>query len=135
MRRLSGLSCFKDITALTPYVPCVHSNGLIDNVDDVEEVDADHTPTRAPPSSPARAQVGEHRCAAGEHCTMKTTPLNDDHQHVCLNCAKKLHGALCGKLWDERGDDCQFSVNDLNQHGRNMRTNAGVLICKSCMRV
>ena len=115
-------------------MPCVHRNGLRDNVDGVEEIDADHPPVRAPPRLPARAQVGDHICAAGDHCTMKTTPLNDDH-HACLNCDKKVHGALCGTLWDERGDDCQFSVNDLTQHGRNMRTNVGALICKSCVRV
>ena len=66
--------------------------------DDVEEVDADHTPTRAPPRSPAQAQVGDHRCAVGEHCVTKMTPLNEDHRHVCLNCDNKVHVASCGTL-------------------------------------
>jgi hypothetical protein len=100
----------------------VHNNGLSDNVYVVEEVDADN----------ARAQVRDHRCVAGEHCAMKMTPLTEDNLHMCLNCDKKLHGALCGTLWDERGDNFPLSVEDLSPSGQNKSKNRSALICKHC---
>ena len=96
--------------------------------DDIEEVIAD-------PSLPASTRVQDHRCAAGEHCGMKTTPLAPDGGYVCMNCDKKLHGSLCGTLWDERGDDCRVGVEDLSAHGRNKTTVVGALICLGCTGV
>ena len=42
-------------------------------------------------------QAVSHVCAAGEHCCMKTIPVQG--MHSCLNCDKKMHGGLCGTLW------------------------------------
>ena len=69
-------------------------------VRDIESVEVviDSTP-------PAESQVQDNRCAAGNLCGTKTTPLTIGG-HMCLNCHKKVHGCLCGSLWVERGDGC-----------------------------
>ena len=86
-----------------------------------------------PATAPARAPMQDHRCAAGEHCLMKMTPLILVNGHMCLNCNRPCHGSLCGQLWDERGDDCTFRVEDLSDFGRENQTRVGGLICKGCM--
>jgi len=94
--------------------------------DDIVEVIAD-------PAPPATAQVQDRRCAAGEHCGMKTMQLALREGHVCLNCNKKLHGRLCGTLWDKRGDICQVSVEDLSEQRCKNTSVVGALICLGCI--
>ena len=84
-------------------------------VQDVERVEV-----MVDPTLPARAQVQDNRCAAGNLCGMKTTPLTRVG-HVCLNCREKLHGCLCGSLWDERGDACRVRLEDLSEQGPKYR--------------
>ena len=43
-------------------------------------------------------------CAAGDLCGMKFTQIETPAQHYCMDCAKPLHGNLCGILWCERPD-------------------------------
>ena len=57
------------------------------------------------PTPPATAHVQDSKCAADNHCGMKTAPLTIGG-HVCLNYHKKTHGCLCGSLWAEKGDGC-----------------------------
>ena len=66
---------------------------------------------------------------------MKTTPLAPQGGHVCMNRNKKLHGSLCGTLWDERGDGCWVGVEDLSAHGRKKTTVVDALICLGCTGV
>jgi len=98
-------------------------DSLVESSDDdeeIEEVYADPPPParmaeeRTPPPARmaeerrmAQDMVNDSRCAAGEHCGMKGTPLNEK-AHLYLNCNKKMHGSLCGHLWSERGGDCQI---------------------------
>jgi hypothetical protein len=96
-------------------------------VQDVERIEVIVHPT-----PPARAQVQDNRCAAGNLCGMKTTPLTRGG-HVCLNCHKKLHGCLCGSLWDERGDACRVRLEDLSEQGRQNTDIVGAMICFGCM--
>jgi len=77
-------------------------------------------------------QAVSHVCAAGEHCCMKTIPVQG--LHSCLNCDKKMHGILCGTLWEERGSDCRIGVDDLTESGRNKAPLVGALICFACSR-
>ena len=77
-------------------------------------------------------QVKDNRCAAGNLCGMKTTPLTIGG-HVCLNCHKKVHGCLCGSLWAERGDGCRVGLEDLSEQGRANTALVGALICFGCM--
>ena len=96
-------------------------------VRDVESVAivADSTP-------PAVSQVQDNRCAAGNLCGTKTTPLTIGG-HVCLNCHKKVHGCLCGSLWTERGDGCRVRLEDLSEQGRAHTALVGALLCFGCM--
>ena len=98
-------------------------------VQDVERVEVVVDPT-----PPARAQVQDNRCAAGSLCGMKTTPLLRGG-HVCLNCHEKVHGSLCGILWDERGDACKVRLEDLSEQGRTNTNIVGALICFGCMGI
>ena len=98
-------------------------------VQDVERVEA-----LVDPTPPAREQVQDNRCAAGNLCGMKTTPLTSGG-HVCLNCRKKLHWCLCGSLWEEPGDACQVRLEDLSEQGRQNTEIVGALICFGCMGI
>ena len=98
-------------------------------VQDVERVEV-----LVDPTPPAREQVQDNRCAAGNLCGMKTTPLTRGG-HVCLNCRKKLHGCLCGSLWDEQGDACRVRLEDLSEQGRQNTEIVGALICFGCMGI
>ena len=104
-----------------------------DGNDEIEEVYADPPPPARMVQERRVAQdrVNDNRCAAGEHCGMKTTPLHEK-AHVCLNCNKKMHGNLCGHLWSERGDNCQIRQKDLTERAREKCKATGVLICFGC---
>ena len=77
---------------------------------------------------PAVSQVQDNRCAAGNLCGTKTTPLTIGG-HVCLNCHKKVHGCLCRSLWAERGEGCLVTLEDLGEQGRANTTLVDALIC------
>jgi hypothetical protein len=55
-------------------------------------------------------------CAAGDRCGMKGTKLTNKEHH-CQNCSKSIHGALCGTLWAERGQECR-RTDLLDMYGR-----------------
>ena len=96
--------------------------------DNVEEVYVEQAPMRK-----SKARDDCNMCAAGDRCGMKTTKL--DGLHKCLNCGKRIHGFLCGALWDERGDECMMTVKDLSKLGQKKASSIGALICYTCMKV
>ena len=69
-------------------------------------------------------------CAAGDLCGMKS--VNVDGVHKCMNCEQNMHGALCGFLWEERGENCTVKVDKLSPSGKVSQNNRGALICKKC---
>ena len=70
-------------------------------------------------------------CAVGKHCSMKSVPL--DNTHHCMNCAKPFHGAVCGVLWAERGNDCRMSMDKLTPWAKGIIGSIGALICGLCI--
>ena len=51
-------------------------------------------------SEKSQSQKDMNKCAAGERCGMKTTPL--DGLHSCMNCSKHMHG-FCVELFGMKG--------------------------------
>ena len=96
--------------------------------DNVEEVYVEPAPMRK-----SKARDDCNMCAAGDRCGMKTTKL--DGLHKCLICGKRMHGFLCGALWDERGDECMMTVKDLSELGQKRESSIGALIGYTCMKV
>ena len=65
-----------------------------------------------PATAPARAPMQDHRCAAGEHCLMKMTPLPLVNGHMCLNCnrqsgRRKWVVTLCCSNWNTK-QSCHY---------------------------
>ena len=72
-------------------------------------------------------------CAAGNLCGMKDTPW--DGLHHCINCAKSIHGVLCGINWSERDDDCKVSADKLTARGKlKIKNHVTILICAVCVK-
>ena len=83
-------------------------------------------------SPSAVSRVQDNRCAAGNPCGTKTTPLTI-RGRMCIHCHNKVHGCLRGGLWSKIGDDCQVRLEDLDEQGRAHIALGGTLIYFGCM--
>ena len=107
-----------------------------DSHDDVEEMynDDDIEELLNSNESPVLAggNVGEddYSCAACTLCNIKSTALSMTNDvHKCLNCGKHMHGALCGVLWEERGESCKVMETLFSDEGRKKTKSRGALLC------
>ncbi len=72
-------------------------------------------------------------CAAGILCGMKGVALHGSHK--CLNCAKPMHGNLCGVCMGEGGKDLNLSKSKLSAAGKEkINSTGGALICALCIK-
>lgn len=71
-------------------------------------------------------------CAAGNNCKFKGVRLRKDG-HDCMNCGKPMHGAPCGALWSERGDDCRVDPKLLSTAGQSKVNSDTAVICGTCI--
>ena len=112
---------------------CRSDEDISNNDNSVEEVYAEPAATTKDNGAGIiHVKGGGDMCATGVHCTMKAVRLGG--LHLCMNCEKKMHGALCGALWEERGYNCKVFEKDLTDAGK-ARVNArGAVICILCMK-
>ena len=61
-----------------------------------------------------------HPCAARHLCGMVHTPITNP-QHHCMHCQHPMHGALCGRLWSERGSSILITYGKCSAHSRGRR--------------
>ena len=74
-----------------------------------------------------------YSCAALHHCAMKAVSINSV-AHYCMNCAKPMHGALCGALFAEMEDGVSICKEVLSEHGQKLFTSNSAVICAMCIK-
>ena len=74
-----------------------------------------------------------YSCAALHHCAMKAVIINSVAHH-CMNCAKPMHGALCGALFAEMEDGVSICKEVLSEHGQKLFTSNSAVICAMCIK-
>jgi hypothetical protein len=74
----------------------------------------------------------QHHCAAGALYGVANAPFQSV-QHRCLNCRKPMHGALCGVLYCEKGEDIKIPIRTLTTEGRCLIKYTSAVICNRCI--